>query len=105
MTTRARTVSDPHQPGSSIAGTRQLDTEGGPCARRARSAQVASHAARELAADRESQSGAFRGAGERRLDLDEGLEDRCELRRLDADASVAHVDAYEVGLGLGIERD
>src|SRR5688572_13042947 len=56
------------------------------------SGQIATHATREIAADRETESDTLARAREARVDLHERLEDARQLVGLNADARVAHGD-------------
>src|SRR5215218_7648995 len=67
--------------------------------------ELPAHAARELAADREPQPRALGGAGERRLELNERLEDRADLAGLDADARVVHMEPDPITVDVGGEGD
>ena len=92
------------QPGlfSLVAGSRSRKVE--PLPRSALDRELASHAAREIAADRESQTRALVRARERALELHERLEHRLLLVGGDAAAGVGDLDAHAVVDARGTSR-
>ena len=72
---------------------------------RARRDDVTAHGAREVATDREAQARAFARRRQISPDLDEGLEDGLELVGRNAAPGVAYVNAHDVAVRLGAQRD
>ena len=73
-------------------------------ARGARHREVAPHAAREVAADREAEPRALLRARERRVHLHERLEHALEMLRRDPPSGVGHADRHRVGVRDALER-